>query len=438
MYGGAAGGGKSDALLLDAIRYVGRGYGHSYSAILFRRTFPEIERSLIERSRVVYPQIGGQFNETKSLWRFRDGETVRFGHLQHESDVESHLGAAYQFIGFDELTTFTKSQYIRLLGRCRSASGIPCRVRGATNPGSDGHEWVFDRWGAWLNPEAKVKAAPGETLYFLNGDDDIERVVLKGTPLATSRCFIPAKLEDNPFLFDDGKYAAGLQNLDPVTRKQHRHGDWLVKPGKGIYFKREWFSFCDASAVPKDLWRVRYWDRAATEAEKGKDPDWTVGAKLSLGDDGSIFIEDIARMRGNPGAVQAYIKATAEADGKDIEIGLEQEPGASGKADIASYLQLLAGWTARAFTKRNDKVVSAGPLSAQACPPAKKVWLVRAPWNEAFIQEAESFPEGSHDDQIDGAGGAYSMLMSTARPKRRSVGSWQRAPSIEDRTVGSD
>lgn len=433
MYGGAAGGGKSDALLVDAIRYIGRGYGHAYQAILFRRTFPELERSLIERSRVLYPRLGGQFNETKSLWRFQGGETVRFGHLQHEVDVEAHLGAAYQFIGFDELTTFTKSQYIRLLGRCRSASGVPCRVRGATNPGSTGHEWVFERWGAWLNPEAKVKAAPGETVYFVNGDDDIERVVEKGTPLSTSRCFIPAKLEDNPYLFDDGKYEAGLQNLDPVTRKQHRHGDWLVKPGKGLYFKREWWRFIDAGQIPSNAVRVRYWDRAATEAEPGKDPDWTVGVKAARTPEGQTYVEDVARTRGNPGEVEAFILATAEADGDDVAIWLEQEPGASGKAEIASYMKLLARFNARPDRKRTDKVVAAGPVSAQVS--VKNVHLVRAKWNEPFIQELEQFPEGSHDDQVDGLSGAYSKLLK-ARPKPVGGGSFSPGVAFEDREVG--
>lgn len=435
MYGGAAGGGKSDAILIDAIRYVGRGYGSKYHAILFRRTFPELEGTLIKRAYDLYPILGARYNEQKKVWRFPGGEFVEFGHIEHEKDVAKHLGREYQFVGFDELTTFTETQYVRLLARCRSPIGVPCRGRSATNPGSDGHEWVFKRWGAWLDPECGTQALAGQTLYFLKGDDEIERVVPKGTHLSESRCFIPAKLEDNPYLFADGKYEARLQGLDKVTREQHRRGNWLIKPGKGLYFKREWFKdkFVDRDQIPIDVTRCRYWDRAATEAEKGKDPDWTVGVRLARTTDGRVFVEDVARMRGNPGAVEAFILATAEADGVEVQIWLEQEPGASGKAEIASYIKVLNRFTARPDRKHNDKVVSAGPVSAQTS--AGNVHLVRAPWNEPFIQELEQFPEGSHDDQVDALSGAYSKVLR--RPVPKGGGSqFSSGVSIDDRSAG--
>lgn len=439
MYGGAAGGGKSDGLLIDAIRYVGPRfrYGSGYHAILFRRTFPELKRTLIERSKALYPRLlGGVYNKNDQMWRFPGGEIVEFGHLEHEDDVDKYLGGAFPFIGFDELTTFTEQQYTRLVGRCRSAHGIPCRVRAATNPGSTGHEWVFGRWGPWLDPEAPVRLKAGETAYVLKGDDDIEQIVPKGTPLATSRCFIPAKLEDNPYLYADGKYEAALQHLDAVTRKRQRHGDWLVKPGKGLYFKRAWFKFVDADRVPTDGWRVRYWDRAATAQEPGKDPDWTVGVLCLLTPDQKLYVLDVARMRGTPGEVEAFVKATAEMDGRSVAIGLEQEPGASGKADVANLIRLLNGWDARAFPKRTDKVVAAGPVSAQT--EAGNVMLVRAPWNEPFVQELESFPEGSHDDQVDGLSGAHTALTGDMRTIRESVGAVIPVMPFEDREVGSD
>lgn len=433
MYGGAAGGGKSDALLIDAIRYVGRGHGSRYHAILFRRTFPELERTLIKRAYDLYPRLGARYDQTKKVWKFPGGELVEFGHIEHEQDVEKHLGGEYQFVGFDELTTFTESQYLRLLGRCRSGIGITCRVRSATNPGSSGHEWVFKRWGVWLDPESTEKAKPGETLYFVRGDDEIDRVVPKGTRLSKGRTFIPATLEDNPFLFNDGNYEAALQNLDLVTREQQRRGNWLIKPGKGLYFKRAWFKFVDRDQVPSGVRRVRYWDRAATEPEKGKDPDWTVGLKAAWADDGRFFVEDVARMRGSPGEVEQYIEATAEADGDEVSIWLEQEPGASGKAEIASYIKRLSRWTVHPDRKRLDKVVAAGPVSSQT--EQGNVYLVRAPWNEQFIQEGEQFPEGSHDDQIDALSGAYSKLHRRPRPKG-GEGAVSPAIAVEDIPVG--
>jgi predicted phage terminase large subunit-like protein len=437
MYGGAAGGGKSDALLVDAGRYLGRGYGRAYHAILFRRTFPELEKSLIKRSHDLYPYWGGRYNEQKKTWRFPGGELIEFGHLEHEKSVHAYQGAAFQFIGFDELTSFTETQYLYLFSRCRSAHGIRCRVRSGTNPGNEGHEWVFKRWQPWLDPKCATHADGGDTLYFLRGADDIERVVPKGTPLARSRCFIPAKLEDNPKLYADGEYEATLNTLDPVTRRQLRSGDWLVKPGKGLYFQRTWWRWCNAEDVPPNVWRVRYWDLAATEPEKGKDPDWTQGVKAALtDDDGIMYVEDIAGMRGAPGEVEKFIQATAEADGTDVAIGMEQEPGASGKSLVASYQRLLNGFSFWPFPKRADKVVSAGPVSAQVY--GRRVFLVRGPWNEALIQEAEQFPEGSHDDRIDGLSGAHTMLTGNLRPHRDNVGTVVELPSFEEREVGSD
>lgn len=212
-----------------------------------------------------------------------------------------------------------------------------------------------------------------------------------------------------------------------------RGGDWLIKPGKGLYFKRQWFTFIDADQVPVDAVRCRYWDRAATEVEKGKDPDWTVGVKLARTQAGKIYVEDVARMRGNPGEVEAYILATAEADGDAVPIWLEQEPGASGKSEIASYIRLLNRFNAHPDRKRTDKVVAAGPVSAQAS--ALNISIVRAPWNKPFLDELEQFPEGSHDDQVDALSGAYSKLLRT-RPRPSGGGSFSPGIPFEEREVG--
>lgn len=408
LYGGAAGGGKSDALLVDAVRYIGRGYGTAYHAILFRRTFPELEKSLIKRSWDLYPRLGARYNEQKKTWRFPGGERVEFAHLEHENDVHIYQGAEFQFVGFDELTSFSESQYLYLFSRARSSKGIRCRVRSGTNPGNDGHEWVFRRWGPWLDPDCDFKAKPGQELHFVRRDD-VDRIVSKDTPLAKSRTFIPARLEDNPSLYSDGQYEATLAALDPVTRERLRSGNWLIKPAKGLYFRRDWFTFVDAAEVPRDVRRYRYWDLAATEPEKGKDPDWTSGARLALTRDRRVYIEDVARMRGNPGDVERFVKSTAEMDGRTVSIGLEQEPGASGKTAAAAFIRLLSGWHVKAFQKRVNKVVAAGPVSAQTV--ARNVYIVRAPWNEPVLRTLEQFPEGAHDDDVDAISGAYTALM---------------------------
>ena len=408
LYGGAAGGGKSDALLVDAIRGVGKGYGRNYAALLLRREFPDLEMSLMRRAHVLYPMIGGKWKGDSKTWTFPGKETVRFGHAQREADVHQYQGAEFQFVGFDELTSFTEYQYKYLISRLRSSHGIPCRLRGATNPGGAGHEWVFRRFGNWLDPDAKPTAAPGQILYFTRDDAGNECLVPKGTPGALGRTFVPALLSDNPFLASDGVYGRALDELDPVTRAQLKSGNWLIKPAAGLYFKRGWFEIVDAA--PAIGRRMRYWDRAATEEGKG-DPDWTAGTKLCLTPEKLLYVEDVVRFRANPGNVESTVKMTAELDGKGVIVGIEQDPGQAGKFEAAYYIRALAGWNVKAFPASGDKITRAGPVSAQAY--AGNVKIVRGPWNEAFIQELEQFPEGNHDDQVDSLSGGYSALLST-------------------------
>src|SRR5438105_1000833 len=135
-YGGAAGGGKSDALLAEAVRDVAL---PGYHGLLLRRTYPELEgkgSGLIPRSEELWhDELGGQFDRDRLLWTFPSGATVGFGNLERASSVYAYHSAQFAFIGFDELTTFLESQFLYLLSRLRSPAGIRSRVRACGNPG---------------------------------------------------------------------------------------------------------------------------------------------------------------------------------------------------------------------------------------------------------------------------------------------------------------
>ena len=402
LYGGAAGGGKSESLLIDAIRLVGRGYGRAYSALLLRREFPELEKSLIFRSQELYPRLGGKYNDQKHVWKFPDGERVYFGHLQHEKDVKQYQSAEFQYIGFDELTQFTERQYVYLFSRCRSSKDVPLRMRGATNPGSEGHEWVFARWGYWLNPESKTRAESGQVLYLLRDDDGKEIVVPKGTPDAQSRTFVSSFIDNNPHI--DARYRRKLKELDPVTRRQLEFGDWLIKPAKGLYFKRPWFKVVSARPThPQTQW-VRFWDRAATEG----DGDWTVGLLLAKTPDGVLWICDVVRLQGNPGQVEATIRQTAQLDGINVMVGLSEDPGQAGKFESSYYSKALAGFNVRFLRESGSKIVRCQPASAQAS--VGNFRIVAGDWCREFLNELEAFPEGKWDDQVDSLSGAFNLL----------------------------
>jgi predicted phage terminase large subunit-like protein len=221
-----------------------------------------------------------------------------------------------------------------------------------------------------------------------------------------NRLFIPASLDDNPAL-DREEYVRSLDELDPLTRQQLLNGDWTANTTGGM-FERAWFEIVDEA--PANIPTVRYWDLAATEVEPGTDPDWTVGAKVSH-KAGVTYVCDIRRVRSKPGDVERLVRQTAETDGRSVVVHLEQEPGSSGVNVIDHYRRnVLPEFAFYGDKVTGDKTERARPLSSAS--QAGNVKLVRGAWNVAFLDEAESFPQGSHDDQVDAVSGARNKLAS--------------------------
>jgi predicted phage terminase large subunit-like protein len=438
LAGGAAGGGKSASLLMGALRFV---HEPTYRALLLRRTFPELEESLWGKSQLIYEQLGGVPNHGKHYWRFPSGARIWFRSIEHEKDVLRFKSDEYQYIAFDELTSFTEFQYVYLHSRLRSAAGLPCLMRGGTNPGDVGHDWVLKRWAPWLyapgvhtDEYEGPYAQPGEVLWFSRDASGHETVVPRGTAGARSRAFFPARVADNPTLLkNDPEYVDRLQMLDRVSRAQLLDGDWMARAEPGELFRREWFEKKLVARGPGKLAkaRVRYWDRAATEGQKtsgrasvkNTGPDWTAGVLMSRDVHGRIFVEDVVRFQGSPLDVENRIRATAEADKEehgDVRIVLEQDPAAAGKFEVDQYIRrVLQGFNVHAVPARGDKVVRAKPLSAQ-CEHGN-VYLVRGPWNEVWLAEHELFPQGKKD-QVDASSGAYSQLATTSTVKASTAG----------------
>ncbi len=236
MYGGAAGGGKSEALLSAAAQYVDCS---DYAAVIFRRSFADLEMpdALIDRSKKWFAGTAAKYNELKHRWTFPSGATITFAHLKHERHLDKYQGAAFHFIGFDELTQFEEAQYLYLFSRNRKKNGelnrIPLRMRAASNPGGIGHEWVKER-------------------FIING-------------WKNGIVFIPATVEDNPAL-DTDSYYESLDKLDEITKKQLRYGDWDVMQVGGI-FKPQWFKYWDVLPESFDM-LIQSWDLAFARTEK--------------------------------------------------------------------------------------------------------------------------------------------------------------------------
>lgn len=216
LYGGAAGGGKSYAMLADPLRQMGNKHA---KALLIRRTMPEL-RELIDKSHELYPKAypGAKFKQMTNTWTFPSGAKLEFGFCEKDSDVYRYQGQAYTWIGFDELTQWpTAFCWNYLFSRLRDASGtgIDVAMRATANPGGVGGHWVKEMF---IDP-APANETFGTPVHLTNGD--IQYV---------TRRFIPALLKDNPYL-SNGQYELTLASLPPVLRQQLLEGNWDVIEG---------------------------------------------------------------------------------------------------------------------------------------------------------------------------------------------------------------
>lgn len=393
LYGGAAGPGKSDALLMGALQYASE---PSYNAILFRRSYQDLmlPEALMARSLEWLMPTNAHWNAKDYFWTFPSGATLSFGYLKSENDKYRYQSAEFQYIGFDELTQFTESQYRYLFSRLRRLKNIniPLRMRTATNPGGIGHDWVKRRF---IIPCSEHRDGFQGTC---------SKCVETAYKSIGKRAFIPGLLSDNPHMDQQG-YIESLKELDPITRQQLLNGDWTARHG-GSKFRREWFKI--VNEAPTEARRIRYWDMAGTTPELGKDPDYVVGAKVAMLK-GEYWIEDIKRFRKSPAVTEKLILQTAQLDGYDTEIYMEQEPGSEGILLISHYSRnILVGFTFRANKATGSKELRANPVSSAA--EAGNIKLVNGQWVNTFLDEAEAFPLGGHDDQIDAVSGAFSKL----------------------------
>ena len=208
LYGGAAGGGKSFAMLIDPLRSC---HIAEHRALILRRSMPEL-RELIDKSRELYPKAfkGAKFREVEKLWNFPSGAKIEFGFLERDADVYRYQGQAYSWIGFDEITHLpTEFGWNYLASRLRTTHpDLKTYLRCTANPGGVGAQWVKKRYVEASEPNKTFKGTDGLT-----------------------RKFIPALLQDNPYLAEDGEYERMLQSLPAVQRKQLLEGNWDVAEG---------------------------------------------------------------------------------------------------------------------------------------------------------------------------------------------------------------
>lgn len=413
IYGGAAGGGKSYALLLEPLRHLTTVPG--FGAVIFRRTSVQVrnEGGLWDESEGIYGPAGLKPRESVLEWEHTPtGNTVKFAHLEHESTVYDWQGAQVTLLQFDELTHFTERQFWYMLSRNRSTCGVRPYVRATTNPDAD--SWVAKLVEWWIDqdPASRTYGLPipdraGHIRWFVRLDGELHwadtpdelRERFPGSE-PKSLTFIPSSLDDNPALTSkDPGYRANLLALDPVEQARLLHGNWKARRTAGTMFQRAWVQVLDQP--PKLVREVRAWDLAATRpTPESPDPDWTVGVKAGITADGLIVITDLVKARDNPGEVEQLLTATARADGPRVAQRIPEDPGQAGKSQSRHLIRQLPGITVRAERVTGDKVTRFGPASARAYKGM--VAVVRAPWNDWLFSQLEAFPDPkAHDDAAD-------------------------------------
>ena len=232
LFGGAAGGGKSCGQVIDAFLYAMTYKGSKQ--IIFRRTFPELDKSIIRTALELYPQKLFKYNSSKHTGVFANGSIIDFGYCDNEKDVFKYQSAEFDVIRFDELTHFTEDIYIYLISRLRGANDFPKMVKSSTNPGGVGHTWVKERFIDIGRPDTVHEFETG------------------------TRIFIPSKVQDNHFLMaKDKNYIKRLENLDEKNKKALLYGDWDIFDGQYFAeFKRD-IHTCRPFEIPPDWRRYR-------------------------------------------------------------------------------------------------------------------------------------------------------------------------------------
>jgi predicted phage terminase large subunit-like protein len=416
FYGGGAGGGKSWSILLEAVRNIAN---PKFNATYFRRTFPQIRNpgGLWDASMAVFPLVGGVPRQSALKWVFPSGAYAVMRHLKQESNVLDWQGTELVYVAMDELTHFSEFMFWYILSRMRSTSGVAPYFRGTCNPVTVDDPtggWVRKMIDWWIGEDGlAIAERSGVVRHFLRRDGEI---VWFDEPTAETKSFtfIRSSVYDNPALLKkDPNYLNNLKALPQVERERLLGGNWNVKAVSGKVFRHEWFEVIDQLPLsvlqnPQSK-RVRFWDFAGTIAKnRGDDPDWTVGVEMLLAPDGIAYVLDAIVEQQTPAGVDRLVVNTASQDGRGCAVRWFQDPGQAGLYQGEKLRSQLRGYDACGVVCQLDKYNRAKPFSRAA--ELGEVKLLRGGWNQGFLNELSQFPDARHDDQVDGASGAYNEL----------------------------
>lgn len=428
IYGGAAGGGKTFALLLEMLRHKAV---PDFQAAIFRSTYTQITApgGLWDASGKIYSKVAGaDSGKTPKLhWDFdnKQGGKLTFAHIGCEDDLNNWQGTEIAYIGFDELTHFSRHMFLYMLSRNRSTCGVRPYVRATCNPDAD--SWVAEFIDWWIDPNSgyPIGERSGKIRWMLNlndviswhdsREDAVQYAIDEGVEpreaeaIVKSVTFISSTLYDNKILMEkDPGYIANLKALTEVDMERLLYGNWKIKAAAGKYFQRTQIEIIPALPTDITYW-CRAWDIAATDEDEGGDPDFTASALIGRRKNGTFVVANVTNDRIKAGNVENLIKNTAKADraryGALYHIRLAQDPGAAGKILAKSWVKMLAGFNVKAEPISGSKELRATPFAAQW--QMGNVQVLEADWNDMYFSQLESFPESKHDDLVDASSDAF-------------------------------
>jgi hypothetical protein len=380
LYGGAAGGGKSDALLMAALQYA---HVPGYNALILRRTYADLSLpdAIMARAKEWLAGTDAEWNDRDKRFTFPSGARLQFGFLDTDKDRYRYQGGAYQFIAFDELTQFPEAWYRYLFSRLRRLVGteVPMRVRAATNPGGIGHEWVRRRF---IEP----------------GDDE--------------RPFIAARLDDNPSL-DAEEYRGALAVLDTTTRRQLEEGLW-IRDAEGLVYRYSETRNVVATApvCQRYLLGIDYGARSPTAFvllgwRLGDPTVYVIRAWKRAGMSPSEAAEEVIKVK------EAYPLSRIVGDTGGLGAGYVEEAQyrfklpieAAEKTNKLGYIKLLNGDMERGRVK----------VVLRDCEPLTSEWL-ELPWHENQEKEAPGFDNHCADAMLYAWRAAYAWTQKETTP----------------------
>ena len=413
FYGGAAGSGKSHALLLEPLQHLN---DPNYNCVFFRRTTAQLEGSLWPEAKKIYGQFKGvKFHERNKTVDWPSGAKFKFAYMELDKHADfNHQGLQYSAVFWDEFTHYNSYQFQYLRTRMRSAALCDSYCKASMNPDRD--HFVFD----WVEPfllqedvlnehgapiDEKRKGCPDKSLdgkirYFLMVGDTVKHnwnrdELAKEFPyqahMISTYTFISGTIDDNPILDKlNPQYRHVLENQSEIQKQRLRYGNWLARPEGSGYFRREWCEM--VTQPPLEAVRSRSWDIASSvPSDINPNPDWTAGVKMSKGKDGYYYVEHVDRFRDRPAGVNKRMISVAQGDGTDVGVTVPQDPAAAGKAQAMEHVKMFSehGFTCHTMSTGKDKVTRFSPFSALAEKGLVKI--VEGSWNEEFFAELEAF-----------------------------------------------